>query len=80
MIPLVEEKREAIEALCRRFHVRKLQLFGLEDLFGRPVDLVMTSAVTNPYFLEVIADSPTVLYADSQAEQIHPDPSPPSGS
>ena len=30
-------------------------LEDLEQLFGRSVDLVMTSAVTNPYFLEDIA-------------------------
>lgn len=28
MIPLVEQHREAIVALCRRYGVRKLELFG----------------------------------------------------
>jgi uncharacterized protein len=37
-------------------------LEDLERLFGRPVDLVMTSAVTNPYFLEDIARNQTVVY------------------
>ena len=37
-------------------------LEDLERLFGRPVDLVMTSAVTNPYFLEDIAGNRTVVY------------------
>lgn len=37
-------------------------LFALEDLFGRHVDLVMTSAIRNPYFLEEIEESRTVLY------------------
>jgi uncharacterized protein len=37
-------------------------LFALEDLFGRPVDLVMASAIRNPYFLAEIEESRTVLY------------------
>jgi hypothetical protein len=37
-------------------------LEDLERLFGRHVDLVMTSAVTNPYFLENIARNRTVVY------------------
>ena len=37
-------------------------LFALEDLFGRHVDLVMTSATRNPYFLEDIEESRAVLY------------------
>lgn len=38
-------------------------LEALERLFGRPVDLVMTSAVSNPYFLREIARERTVVYA-----------------
>jgi len=38
-------------------------LEGLQELFGRPVDLVMTGAITNPYFLEAIAAQREVLYA-----------------
>jgi len=38
-------------------------LFALEALFGRPVDLVMTEAVENPYFLAGVNRSRTVLYA-----------------
>jgi uncharacterized protein len=37
-------------------------LEALERLFGRPVDLVMTSAVTNPYFLQDIRRNRTVVY------------------
>jgi predicted nucleotidyltransferase len=37
-------------------------LEDLERLFGRSVDLVMTSAVTNPYFLQDIARKRTVVY------------------
>jgi hypothetical protein len=36
---------------------------SLEELFGRPVDLVMPSAVTNPYLLASIDTSRIVLYA-----------------
>ena len=97
----IEEKREAIEALCRRFQVRRLDLFGsavgdefnpessdldflvefnelpdntyadtyfgllegLKLLLQRDVDLVMISAVKNPYFRESIERSRTLLYA-----------------
>lgn len=35
----------------------------LQELFRRPVDLVMTRAIKNPYFLKSINRSRTVLYA-----------------
>ena len=38
-------------------------LEGLQGLFGRPVDLVMTSAIRNPYFTESIRAARTLLYA-----------------
>jgi hypothetical protein len=38
-------------------------LEALEELFARPVDLVVASAVTNPYFLESIAPTRTLIYA-----------------
>lgn len=38
-------------------------LAALEDLFERPVDLVMTRAIRNPYFLESVNRTRTVLYA-----------------
>jgi predicted nucleotidyltransferase len=38
-------------------------LEDLEALFGRKVDLAMTGAVTNPYFLRGIASSRTTVYA-----------------
>jgi predicted nucleotidyltransferase len=98
---VIEVSRREIDDLCRRYGVRRLELFGsatsarfdpnrsdvdflvefaerdhqpyadayfglaegLEALLGRAVDLVMTSAVTNPYFLEDIAPSRTILYA-----------------
>ena len=38
-------------------------LFSLEDLFGRPVDLVMTEAIRNPYFKQSVERSRRKLYA-----------------
>jgi len=34
----------------------------LESLYGRKVDLVMTEAVRNPYFLQGISKDRTVMY------------------
>lgn len=101
MIPQVELHRVELEILCRRFGVRRLEIFGsaasgafraegsdldflvefegrdspgyadryfglleaLEAMFGRPVDLVVASAITNPYFREVIEETRELLYA-----------------
>jgi hypothetical protein len=96
----IEEKREQIAELCRRYHVRRLELFcsalrghfeagrsdfdflvefepltagyaktyfglleALELLFKRPVDLVVASAITNPYFRESVERNKALLYA-----------------
>ena len=96
-----------IAALCERYGVAHLELFGsatgpnfkpessdfdflveldpgaqgslarrwteladaLEKLLGRPVDLVNPRYIRNPYFLQAVNDSRTVLYdrQDSQA-------------
>ena len=101
MIRLIEDKRTEIEAICRRYRVRRLEVFGsaatgdfdpqrsdldflvefeelsegqwsdcyfsvlfaLEDLFGRPVDLVMPSAIRNRFFREAVDESREVVYA-----------------
>ncbi|MGD9519190.1 MAG: nucleotidyltransferase family protein [Armatimonadota bacterium] len=101
MIDLLDSKRVEIAALCRRYHVRRLEVFGsavgehfdpqtsdldflvdfyplspsesaeayfglleaLQALLQRPVDLVMTRAIRNPYFLQAIEHSREVLYA-----------------
>jgi len=93
--------RDQIADLCRRYSVRRLEIFGsattdefdaqnsdvdflvefgslaegqhadayfgllsdLQTLLGRPVDLVMTSAVRNQYFLEAIKSTRTLVYA-----------------
>lgn len=101
MSPFISEHRAEIEALCRRYRVRRLELFGstaagndrpgesdldllvefeplppgryadayfglresLEELSGRGVDLVVASAVKNPYFRQSIERTKTLLYA-----------------
>jgi predicted nucleotidyltransferase len=101
MIDEVTRHREELSALCRRFHVRRLDLFGsaargdfdpghsdldflvefdyahadalslrtffglkdsLESLFGRPVDLVESTAVRNPYLKADIEASRELLF------------------
>ena len=37
--------------------------FGLEDLYLRKVDLIQTSAITNPYFLKTVNKCREVVYA-----------------
>lgn len=102
MIRLIESRREAIEQLCVRYRVRRLELFGsaatgrefdaessdldflveflplepgqhadayfgllesLQELLERPVDLVMTTAIENPYFLQSVNQTRKVVYA-----------------
>jgi uncharacterized protein len=92
--------RPALEELCRRHHVRRLELFGsaataryrpaesdldflvefeplppgtyadtyfdllegLQQLFGKRVDLVVASAITNPYFRQSVEQTKILLY------------------
>ena len=101
MINVLEERRSSVAALCRRFRVSRLDVFGsaasgdfraetsdldfvveftatsatgfadryfglleeLEGLFGRPVDLVIASAIKNPYFRDSIERTRKPLYA-----------------
>jgi predicted nucleotidyltransferase len=101
MIPELTERRAELEALCRRFDVLRLEVFGsavtgafndesdldflvelrfdgsyggyadryfsllegLEDLFGRPVDLVVDSAIKNPFFRQSVEQTRVPLYA-----------------
>ena len=103
MNQLIEQHRHELEDICRRFHVKKMELFGsatdarfdietsdldflvafheletgnyadayfglleaLQVLFQRPVDLVVASAVKNPYFLKEIEKTKTLLYAET---------------
>ena len=36
---------------------------GLEEIFGRPVDLVSTSSIRNPYFRKTVMETRESLYA-----------------
>jgi len=47
-------------ASTRFFALRR----GLEELFGRAVDLVEVQAIQNPYFLEAIAPTRQVVYGN----------------
>lgn len=38
-------------------------LLALQDLFARPIDLLMESAIRNPYLLDSIRKTRTLLYA-----------------
>jgi predicted nucleotidyltransferase len=38
-------------------------LESLQDLFGRPVDLVVASSIKNPYFREAAERTRALLYA-----------------
>jgi predicted nucleotidyltransferase len=101
MVADIQQRHDEVAALCRRFGVRRLELFGsaagdryradgsdldflvefesaqspgysdryfgfldaLQELFGRPVDLVVEAAITNPYFRESVDATRTLLYA-----------------
>jgi predicted nucleotidyltransferase len=101
MSPELERYRTELEALCRRYAVRRLELFGsaaidhdrpeegdldflvefgafpqggyadayfgllesLEGLFGRSIDLVVGSAIRNPYFRQAVEQTKTLVYA-----------------
>ena len=101
MQPIIETRRDEVTELCRRYQVRRLDLFGsatrddfdpsrsdvdflvefeadgalkaldqyfglkegLEALLGRPVDLVVASAVRNPYIRKSIEATRENLYA-----------------
>lgn len=101
MIAEILSRKTELEELCRRFHVRRLDLFGsaagedfdaersdldflvefepappggyadsffglkesLEQLFCRPVDLVASAAIRNPFFRESVERAKVPLYA-----------------
>jgi predicted nucleotidyltransferase len=101
MHSLIEQQRDAIAEICRRFAVRRLEVFGsaargtdfnsessdadflvefvpgndlpflrrffglteaLEQLLGRPVDLVEAEAVRNPYIRASIDRAREVVF------------------
>ena len=58
---LVEFKATGWEGFADRYFGL---MEGLEQLFGCPVDLVVDSAISNPYFREVVDRNKILLYAD----------------
>ncbi len=56
---LVEFQPPAFEAYASTYFGL---LEALEELFGVPVDLVVESAITNPYFLQSVERTRTPLY------------------
>lgn len=106
MIALIEQHRPEVAALCGRFGVESLEVFGsaadggfdpvrsdidflvkfkvddtgslfqryfglqetLEQLFKRKIDLVSTSALSNPYFIAAVDQSRQSVYASSRAQ------------
>jgi hypothetical protein len=101
MNSVISQHRPELEALCRRYGVQRLEVFGsaakgqgrsgesdldflvefdapppggyanayfsllesLEALYGKRVDLVVASAIRNPFFLQSIEQTRTPLYA-----------------
>jgi predicted nucleotidyltransferase len=101
VIALVEKRKVELEVLCRRYGVRRLELFGsaatgeyraeqsdldflvefespstagyadryfgmlesIEELFDRPVDLVVGAAIRNPYFRAAVDRTKVLVYA-----------------
>lgn len=101
MASMIDQQQDRIAELCRRYQVRRLDLFGsaagdafdpsrsdvdvlvefgslaegayadawfglreaLEELFERPVDLLVASAVRNPYFRSALERTRRTLYA-----------------
>jgi uncharacterized protein len=101
MIGELAGHQAALEEICCRYKVRRLELFGsaavgrdrpgesdldflvefdslppghyadtyfgllenLQKLFGRPVDLVVASAIRNPYFRDSVERTKTLVYA-----------------
>jgi predicted nucleotidyltransferase len=101
MIRELARHEVALEELCCRYKVTRLELFGsaaigrdrpgesdldllvefdplppgryadtyfgllenLQQLFGRPVDLVVASAIRNPYFRDSVERTKTLVYA-----------------
>ena len=100
--PLIAERLEDVRALCAKYHVKRLTLFGsavkgtfdpdqsdldfvvefewhpdpaergrrwldlwddLKDLFGRNVDLLVSSTIENPFLAEAIQLAHLDVYA-----------------
>jgi len=58
MLPLVEERRAEIEALCRQFHVRRLDLFGSAARGDRDDGRSFNAETSDLDFVVVFAPQP----------------------
>lgn len=100
MIAALAGYEAEVESLCRRYHVRRLELFDsaatghlqpgsdldflvefeslprgtyadtyfglredLEQLFHRQVDVIVSSAIRNPYFRQAVEQTKVLVYA-----------------
>jgi len=99
--PLIADRVAEVRALCEKYHVKRLTLFGsavkgtfdaksdvdfivefewdpdplergrrwlelwdeLKDLFGRHVDLIVSTTIRNPYFAQAVEHAHLDLYA-----------------
>ena len=59
---LIERHIKSIAALCRKYKVNRLFVFGLQDLFGREVDLVEEQTIRNPYFRKSVDSTKQLIY------------------
>ena len=101
MNKIIQTKQKQIDILCKKYHVKALEVFGsaarntfdatqsdidflvefdqigienyadnyfglladFKKLFKHPIDLVVSSSIRNPYFLESIEKERATLYA-----------------
>jgi predicted nucleotidyltransferase len=76
MISILAQRRAEVEALCRRYHVRRLELFGSaasgQDQPGESdLDFLVefdplppgASAIKNPYLRQSVEHTKALLYA-----------------
>lgn len=100
MLKEIEQRKAELQALCRQFGVKRLDLFGsavlgkdaaprdldflvdfgdlapteyaeayfglreaLERMFSKPVDLVTTPSLRNPFFKQRLEQTRSLLYA-----------------
>jgi hypothetical protein len=61
---LVDFDANAADLFKRYFGLKE----SLEALFGRDVDLVMTGAMANPYFIEAVNKTRQLVYAAEDAQ------------
>ena len=59
MLPMIQAKRAELDTLCRRFHVKRMELFGSAACGG------FDPAKSNPDFLVEFEALPPAQYADA---------------